>query len=162
MSNISVNRIEITMTPVQITGVKTAVQSAETNMPFLLGLTTEERMSLPKINVANKAFVEDAINAMVNNATILPSYLDVNKMKTDLTLFTQLDELAALIRRLLEKIEDTQMLAGSESYVSALTAYRLFEASALAGVPGADSIYDLLKQRFTNNGPSTTPTTPTP
>ncbi len=75
-----------------------------------------------------------------------------------MTLFTQTDELLLLIRQLLEKVEDTHMLAGSEAYVSALISYKLFGSAADAGMPGADAIYDQLKARFANNA---TPT-PTP
>ena len=145
------------MTAAQITAVKTAIQTIQTNMPFLLGLTMEERSSLPKINVANKAFTEDAINAMVNNPTLLPAYFNVAEMQKDMTLFAQLDELNILINQLAERVSDTQMLAGSEAYVSALAAYRNFEAAANAGVSGADTIYDLLKSRFANQGGTTPP-----
>lgn len=52
-------------------------------------------------------------------------------------------------------------MAGSESYVSALTAYKLFGSAADAGVPGADAIYNQLKQRFAGQGGTgTTPTNP--
>lgn len=157
MANITNNRLSITMTAAQITAVKTAIQTIQTNMPFLLGLTMEERSSLPKINVANKAFTEDAINAMVNNPTLLPAYFNVAEMQKDMTLFAQLDELNILINQLAERVSDTQMLAGSEAYVSALAAYRNFEAAANAGVSGADTIYDLLKSRFANQGGTTPP-----
>jgi hypothetical protein len=39
MANINVNRLSITMTAAQITAVKTAIQTIQTNMPFLVGLT---------------------------------------------------------------------------------------------------------------------------
>jgi len=154
MSNLNNNRINTTLTAEQISGVKTAIQSIHSQLPMLTGLTVEERVNLPKINVANKAFTEDAINAITNNAEMLPSFLKIEHMQTDLKLFTQIDELTGLVRQLLEKLEDTQMLAGSEAYVSALTGYKLFSAAAEAGIPGSDSIYDSLKERF-NNGSST-------
>lgn len=90
---------------------------------------------------------------------MLPSFLNVTHMQNDLKLFIQLDELTGLVRQLLEKLEDTQMLAGSESYVSALTGYKLFSAAAEAGVPGSDSIYDNLKARFNNGSSGTSPDT---
>jgi hypothetical protein len=160
MSNLTNNRINITATPAQITAVKAAIQTIQTNLPFLIGLTTEERISLPSIDVNNKAFTEDAINAGVNNSTLIPSYVSVANMQNDMVLFTQLDEIALLLRQLQEKIDDTQLLAGSESYVSALTLYKLFGSAADAGVPGADAIVTQLKQRFTSNGNSGTPATP--
>ncbi len=157
MSNITNNRLNITLTEAQVTAVKAAIQTIYTEVPFLLGLTVEERISLPKINVANKAFTEDAINAITNNGDMLPGYLNVATMQTDLQLFSQLDELTPLVRQLLEKLEDTQILAGSEAYVSALAGYRLFGAASEAGIPGADAVYDGLKARFSTG--STSPTT---
>lgn len=153
MSNLNNSRINVTMTAAQITAVKTALQTIQTNMPFLTGLTIEERIAIPKINVSNKAFVEDAINAGVNNASMLPGYITIPPMQTDLQLFHQLDELLVLCRQVTEKLEDTQMLAGSEAYISGLTLYRLFGTAAEAGVPGADAIHASLKQRFTNPTP---------
>lgn len=99
------------MTTAQIANVKNALQTIATNMPFLVGLTTEERIALPKINISNKAFTEDAINAIANNLGILPSYISTAAIQTDYQLFTQLDELLGLMRQMTERIEDTQMLA---------------------------------------------------
>lgn len=164
MSNINDNRLNVTMTTAQITAVKTALQTIQTNMPFLTGLTVEERIALPKINVSNKAFTEDAINSAVNNANMIPSYFSTANLQTDYNLFVQLDELILLIDQVAEKMSDTQLLAGSEAYVNALASYRLFGAAADAGVPGADAIYDRLKSRFANQGNSSasTNTPPTP
>jgi hypothetical protein len=148
MSNLTNNRIDIIMSNEQVEAVKNAFKTIQNNMPFLVGLSVDERISLPKINVSNKAFTEDAINAVVNNAELLPGYIKVEAMKNDLALFSQLDELAGLARQLVEKIEDTQMLAGSEAYVSALVAYKLFGAAAESGLMGSDAIYDSLKTRF--------------
>lgn len=160
MSNITNNRINNTLTVAQITAVKAAIQTIYTQIPFLLGLTVDERISLPKINVSNKAFTEDAINAVSNNASMLPTYLKVADMQTDIQLFTQLDEITGLVRQLLEKLEDTQMLAGSEAYVSALTGYKLFAAAAEVGISGSDAVYDSLKARFTSSSVATNTSKP--
>ena len=148
MSSITNKILNVTLSPAQVTGIKYVIQNIYTNMPFLVRLTENERIVLPKINITNKAFVEDAINTISNNTTMLPGYLSVTDMQTNLQLFTQLDELAGLVRQLLEKIEDTQILAGSETYIAALTGYKLFGAAASAGIPGSDAIYSSLKARF--------------
>jgi hypothetical protein len=161
MSNLTNNRLNVTATPTQITAVKTALQTANTNLPFLVGLTTEERATLPAINVANKTFTEDAINAGVNNAALLPSYLSVANMQNDLTLFNQLDEIIILTKQFLEKLQDTQLLVGSEAYASALTVYKLFGSAADAGVAGTDTINNFLRKRFEGQGKTvTTPQNP--
>lgn len=157
MSNLLNNRMNITATPEQISAVKSALQTINDNLPFLTGLTIDERISLPAIDVNNKAFTEDAINAGMNNSSLIPSYISVENMQKDMTLFSQLDELIILTKQTLEKLEDTQMLAGSEAYTSALALYKMFRSAAEAGVPGADAIYNQLRQRFAGQGGPGTP-----
>ena len=152
MSNINSNRLDVSLNPQEVTQINAAITNIEVLMPFLTGLTIEERVAIPKINVANKAFTEDAINIAVQNPSLFPGYINPAEMQKDLLLFNQLDVLATSMRRVLEKIEDTLMLAGSESYISALAVYRSISAAAKAGVPGADSLYDQLRARFAEQG----------
>lgn len=144
------NRLSVTTTQAQIATVKAAFATIFTTLPFLIGLTPEEREKLPKIDVTNKVFTEDAIKAINNNGNFLPSYFSGAETQKDLDLFDVLDEFVLLSAQLYERLRDTQILAGSEAYVSALTAYRLIAAAAAAGVPGADSVYQSLKKRFTD------------
>ncbi|MFA9192461.1 hypothetical protein AAGV28_13870 [Flavobacterium sp. FZUC8N2.13] len=152
MSNLSNNRVNVAATAAQVTAVKAAFQTIMTNLPFLTGLTADERKSLNAIDVNNKVFAEDALAAAVNNPTLVPAYISVPNMQLDMTLFNQLDELSGLANQLCERIEDTKMLAGSEAYNVALSLYKSFGAAADAGAPGADSIVDKLKTRFANSG----------
>ena len=162
MANLTNNRLEVTATEAQIAAVKDALQTISTNLPFLIGLTIEEREKLSAIDVENKVFTEDAINAGVNNPDLLPSYISVASIQTDMLLFNQLDELLLLVKQSLEKLEDTHLLAGSEAYTTALMLYKLFGAAADSGVPGADAIAAQLRERFTAQGDNkrTIPTNP--
>ena len=124
---------------------------------------TTDFEELDAIDVSNKAFAEDALNAVVNNPTLVPGYISVPAMQNDLTLFAQLDEISGLANQMCERIEDTKMLAGSEAYNTALSLYKSFGTAADAGVVGADSIVDQLKTRFatkTATNPASEPPTP--
>ena len=162
MANLSNNRLDFTLSQSDVTAINDSIDALNSRLDFLIGLTVTERITLPAIDVNNKAFTEDAINAAINNTGLLPQYISVNAMQNDLTLFSQLDELIIVVKQLLERLEDTQLLAGSEAYVSALMVYKLFGAAADAGVPGTDAIVAQLKQRFTSTGNTGTPPTPTP
>lgn len=140
------------MTETDFSELKVSFDQIETRMPFLIGLTADERVTLPKMSDSNKVFVQNCINAMDNNAELLPSYLKLEEIKKDMLLFQQLEELELLSLQLTEKIRDSKMLCGSEAYVSSLSAYRFFEAAAMAGVAGADTAYDSLKKRFASQG----------
>lgn len=160
MSNITNNRVSANIDAATIKSVKEALASVNEKLPFLLGLKPEERQSIPKISEVNKVFTADAIVAIKNNSNLLPAYLSADEISKDYNLYEQLDELVQLSQQLTEKLSDTQMLAGSEAYVSALTAYRLFEAASNAGLPGTDTIYDQLKQRFAQQGSNQQAATP--
>ncbi|MFM2387448.1 MAG: hypothetical protein RL660_2205 [Bacteroidota bacterium] len=153
MSNTFTNRVSAAVAPADLTAIKTAIATIKSKLPFLIGLTNEERISIPKISEANRVFTSDAIMAVANNADMLPAYFNATELKRDLELYNTLDEIAIMLAQLTEQVSDTQMLAGSEAYVSALSAYRLFGAASVAGVAGADAIYDLLAARFANQRP---------
>src|ERR1700712_788486 len=123
MATIQSNRLSVTIPPEQLTSVKNSITGIGAQLDFLIGLTPDERQTMPKINDSNKTFVDDALNVGTNNAFLLPGYFDVDEVVKDYKLFLQTDELALLLRQLLEKVEDTAMLAGSEAYISALTIY---------------------------------------
>ena len=149
------------MTDTQITDLRKAFQVTFALLPFLIGLTIDERKTIPKIDNSNKTFTEDALTgAQSTYASILPTYVNVAEMALDLSLFKQLDEFVLLANDLSEQLRDTQMLAGSEAYISGLTIYRLSEAGANAGIPGADTFYKQLQERFKGQGGSGTSVNP--
>jgi hypothetical protein len=162
MSNTMINRVNATLTPEAAQTVKNAIASIQQALPFLVGLTPGERMSLPKISVSNKVFTEDAIQAALNNPEILPGFIKPQDLKTDLNLYHALDELVLLVQQMGEKLADTQLLAGSEAYASALTIYKIFAAAAGTGVAGSKTVYEQLRQRFTGAAAPVTPTPETP
>lgn len=146
------NRISAVLTDAQITALRTAISTIESTLPFLIGLTSEERKSMPKISDANKTFTEDASAALLVNPELFPVYVKPAELANDLKLYQQLDEFVQRIAKFSEKLTDTQSLAGSEAYVSALTVYRLAESAANAGVAGADTLYNQLRNRFAEQG----------
>ena len=160
MSNINDNKLSVNLTAANIADLKIFHNQFLSLLPFLKGLSPEDRQSIPKISVANKVFVVDAIMAAKNNPTLLPAYLNIAEMEKDLILFQQLDEFVTLIAQTAEKLRDSQIIAGSEAYVGALTIYRLFEAASNAGMPGSDAIYQQLRARFNQSPASPTPPVP--
>ena len=45
--NITINRLNTVMKDAEITAVKNSIKDIYGNMPFLIGLTTDERVTLP-------------------------------------------------------------------------------------------------------------------
>lgn len=147
MNNID-NKISVELNVEVLTQIKDLLKQITELMPFLIGLSPDERMRYPKMDVSNKDFVNDTVNAISNDGAILPGYINPDEMKKDLNLFNQLEEVLVPLSYLYDQVRDTQMLAGSEAYSTALMVYKMTKAAAKAGVPGANSIYTQLKGRF--------------
>jgi hypothetical protein len=67
---------------------------------------------------------------------------------TDFTDAHGIMPLKVTMQQVLQTIDDTQMLAGSEAYQAALVFYSSAKTAAKQNVPGAKAVYDTLKTRF--------------
>jgi hypothetical protein len=125
-------------------------------LPYTVGLTPDERKALPKINVDNRMFIQDALNEMKlpSSANIMPAFFKSLDVEVDLTMFDQCENLAARLTSLAGKVDNTRLLSGSEAFTSGLTFKKLADAAEAAGVPGADQTARKLRERFKGQGPA--------
>lgn len=160
-TNLTNNRLSTTLTEAKRAKIEDLLGQLNTELDFTVGFTTEERQALPKMNDGNQPFVEDALAGMKQVPDIFPAYVKADELQKDYDLFMQIGPLVTSLLTLGEKLLDTQILAGSEAYVTALMIYRLAEAAAKAGLPGADVLYQQLRKRFAGQGtPAATPAAP--
>ena len=130
--------------------MKTNANSTISKVPAGATLTPEERaVNQNDIDVDNKIFVEDVVYELnFNGAGIMPSWLIIPQIATDLSFFEQSDELETIYENLLLRINDAKRIAGREAMAGALRAYHQYREAAENGVPGAQASYDKLKVRF--------------
>jgi hypothetical protein len=160
MSNLLDNRVSATVSAPDETAAIGHFNSLDTLFPFLIGLTVTERSSMPKIDSVNRDFVADAIGIIGNNPDYFPAYFNATELSKDYVLYETLGRIRVVAEQFVEKLRDTQMRAGSEAYVTSLTAYRLLQSAAEDGVPGAKTLYDQLKARFEGQGGPGAPANP--
>ncbi|RYY95434.1 MAG: hypothetical protein EOO11_15870 [Chitinophagaceae bacterium] len=153
MSNATNNRINTVLS----TGQETAVNEALDAIDRTLGevyrsLTPRERQTIPKISKANDLFVKDAIGAVQLAPESFPRNFNIQNIINDYKLYNQLQPITRRVRSLLEKLEDTMMLAGSESFIHGLLIYRMVGNAAESGEAGMQSIHRTLRTRFDRAG----------
>ena len=164
MANISENLIDTTISNADVTALNTALTTAATTLdPYMATLTEEERNSLFSLQQENLVFATDALLQIQSLGSLLPPALGslVTDLSNDLALHEQLKTVEQVhLNQLIQKVADTKRLAAHEAYTGALAAYKVIEALASVGVPGAQAAYDILKVRFANQGgrPVTPPT----
>lgn len=154
--------ISVVMTQADVDAVKAAYVTIATKMPFLISLTPKERRTLTKLGPKSVDFATEAQLAGTNFPTILPATFSMAEYNKDTNLFKVMTEIKLLNDSLTEKISDTFMAVGSESFGASRTIYDYVKA-AMKTNPGLKSVYLRLKERFKNQGKKkgNTPSGPT-
>lgn len=148
MSNIFINRLSAVLSDSDFARIEAMVTDLRSVMPYLVGLTDEERRTLPMIRRNNKLFVDEAVRLVRANQDYLPPYFDSNEMVRDLELHDKMLGVERLLAQLYEQVVHTRMLAGNEAYRQALLFYQLSKSAAASGVSGSQSVVDSLGERF--------------
>lgn len=117
-------------------------------IPYLVNLSPDDRLELPKMGDKTVAFVTKSISHMEENPDLIPKYLEVAPVKVDVAAVETLRKIFSALKNLADMADDTMLLSGSEAYVVALAFYNYIKGAAKANVPGAEMIYNDLKKRF--------------
>lgn len=142
------NRISAALTPADITAIMTKLTEINALLPFLINLTMNERITLPKLGPASLAFDEHCASYMSSAPNLVPPFVDAAEADKDRALRVNLANILREARKLCEKVDDTLMLVGSEIWMADLSFYQTVRQAARRDVPGADTIYNDLKVRF--------------
>jgi hypothetical protein len=140
------NRIDTTLSQADQQAVLDAINTIRTKLPFLIGLTPDERRDLPKMGDKSRAFVQQALTLAQQNTDILPRSFDVEEMRRDVELIESLQPIRQALAQLQELVEDTYLEIGSEAYTAALMVYNYAQTSGKSGM--LDQMVDQMGQRF--------------
>jgi hypothetical protein len=140
------NRISVVMSEEDVTTALGGLLAAKSRMPFLVGLTDEERRVLPRIGDRDRAFIDKAFEVAGKVADYLPASFKIEEMRKDIALMDALSPIILEVSQLAQKLADTYSLAASEAYAAALLIYRY--AKDAKGIEGLDKALDDLSQRF--------------
>ena len=143
------NRIDFNIT----TAEKAAILQAITDLnnllkPLLIALDPKEKQSLPKMSDKSIPFVEKVMQYMKSDAQFVPSYINVTDTDNDYKAFSDLREFLRPLAQITSNLDDTAVMAGSETWQAALTYYNAVKQAAKMGVPDAKAIYEDLRPRF--------------
>ena len=116
--------------------------------PYLVALTADDRQNLPKMSDKTVPFVDKVLDYTGTNPEFAPPFVSIPELKTDMKAYEEMESLLQLAAPLCDNLRDTQMLAGSEAYTSALAYYNAVRQAAKMNVPNAKTILEDLSKRF--------------
>ena len=110
-----------------------AFDTIESKLPFVKDLTPAERRSLVKMGPDSLSFVTGIQSLAAQNASSVPASVDLAEYNRDVALSQQMYQINQRIQGLAEKSSDTTMAVGSDSMVTSLIVYAVFQALGKAG-----------------------------
>jgi hypothetical protein len=155
------NRVSATLAAAAITNINNALQTIRTNLPFLVELTDQERIEIPKLGQKTIGFDEKCAAYMGTNPELIPGFIVLAEVVKDRTLRDAILQFYPNFKTLFDQITDTLLVVGSEIYMADLAYYQAAREAAKRGRPGAEVIYKDLATRFPGAPKKVTPP-PTP
>ena len=146
------NVVSIKIAPSELQNVLAKLKEIEAILkPYLIALTPEERKTIPKMSDKTQTFVEKALDYAISNPEFAPAYMNVAELQIDLKAVYDLTSISQILQPIVDNVNDTEMLSGSEAFMAALTYYNTVKHAAKSNVPSAKAIYEDLRKRFEIN-----------
>lgn len=128
--------------------IEAKLAEIEQSMPYLVGLSTNDRIKLNILGRKSTQFVQRTVESSRQNPRLAPSFMDAEVLERNFTLYNQLLKVLEPVQQLERMISDTMMVAGNLAYTDALDYYNSVKRAAKSNVPGAQAVSENLKTRF--------------
>jgi len=121
-------------------------------VPHLIDLGPEERRGLPKMGDKTVSFVSQTLDYAREHRDMCPPFVDIEEFARDIEAVDLLLGLQRPLSQVMDMVDDSLLLAGSEAYSAALACYQAIKSAARLNVAGAATIADDLGRRFPARG----------
>ncbi|HCN30301.1 MAG TPA: hypothetical protein DIT64_16480 [Verrucomicrobiales bacterium] len=129
----SQNLVSAVLTQEDFDAVMAAFDLIESKLPFIKDLTPAERRGLVKMGPDSLSFVTGIQSLAAQNADSVPASVDLAEFNKDVALSQQMYQINQRAQAIAENSDDTTMAVGSDSMVSGLILYAVFQALGKAG-----------------------------
>jgi hypothetical protein len=121
------NLIDLVFTDAQLDAIDGALDILDANFDGLIALAAVQRRRIYKMGSNSEPFCRQAVMVLAQNPQIVPPTLDVEQAQADLVALEQLRTRSIRLKRLMERIDDSEMALGSDVLAVARTGYKLIQ-----------------------------------
>ena len=121
--------ISLSLPAPKLTAIDNALLALETTLTELVALEPDARKRLPKMGGKSEAFCRQALSVVSQNPQIVNPSLGLASAQADLAALDVLRPRRQRLQKLVERMQDTETLLGSDVMATALEAYGLLKVS---------------------------------
>ncbi|PSN15295.1 hypothetical protein C7271_21020 [filamentous cyanobacterium CCP5] len=140
------NKVDTVLSDADYQAILAALEVLRDKLAFTVGLAPEEKRQIAKIGIKSQTFTEKALDVAEQHPELMPGWFSQEAAKRDLDLFTKLNPISQALSEIQSRVEDTQMVAGSEAYAAARVAYKA--AKDYGQSMGLNDVVEDLSRRF--------------
>jgi hypothetical protein len=149
------NLISVFFTDEEIARIDRALSEIESIFKGkAVNLTPKQRQAYGRVAYEMEVWVNKANDHMQQDPQLVPSYIDMAEHTADITAHRVLNPRIARLSGILQSLEDTNRLLGSDLYNNSMAYYRSLREAAKVNAVGASTRYNDLKQQFPGPGRS--------
>ena len=148
----SQNLISLTLTEADYAEIDSALATLDAKLSGLISLDTDERRAISKMGEKSEAFCRRTLVVMSENPDLIPVGVDLAEALRDMAQLDALRPRATRLRKLLGRIDDSEMALGSDMMVTSLEGYALLKV--LGKGSGLDALRRDMASRFSRKAPA--------
>ncbi|MEI8203555.1 MAG: hypothetical protein WCH34_11115 [Bacteroidota bacterium] len=137
------DKVRGTITPANTTAIVAIPAEVETQLPFLINLTKDERKTMRKMGTKKAGFVADAHAGALAHTDELPANYDVSVFTEKMLIMATLPYLRQELEKIVEKMRDTEMQLGHELMQHADFTYEHLKLGSKENAPVKEIVGEL-------------------
>ncbi|MDR1338693.1 MAG: hypothetical protein LBK58_01330 [Prevotellaceae bacterium] len=143
------NLISVSFTEDELARIDRALMEMETIIKGkAVNLTPKQRQLYGRVAYEMEVWVDKTFSHMQQDPKLVPSYINMEEHTADITAHRALNPRIERLNGILQSMEDTNRLLGSDLYNNSLAYYRNLREAAKVNAVGASARYSDLKQQF--------------
>lgn len=125
------NLISTSISNKEIKEILDAIRFVDKKLPELVTISDLEQSTLYKTKSDTIEFVLENLHIATQHPEIVPENVDVAEIRKDVELIKSIDKILKPIKELIKKLEDSQLVAGSEAYLPSIAIYNAYKAKSI-------------------------------
>jgi len=110
------NLISTTIEQKELVEILKAISLIDEKLSQLVSLSEEELANLPKMKSNTTSFVQQCVDLAKKYPEVVPKDVDIREIEKDLKLIKSIAKIREPLLKVVKKLDDSALLAGSEAY----------------------------------------------
>ena len=121
------NNISTSISPQDVKEILTQIKKIDSALKNLVTLTEEEKKAMPNVGKDTASFVTFVLDIAEKDPDLIPKTVNIDEMKKDAELIRAINKIYAPMKEMVQKLEDSALLASSEAYLPALSIFNSYK-----------------------------------